>query len=344
VAVTVLATDTIAAIAAKINGANAGVVATVFNDGANERLLLSSKTTGEAAGFRVQASDSLGDPITTNTGLGQLAFDPETGAFGMASATIPVQYGQDAKARINGLAVSSATNTLTDNIPGVTIKLLATTTTGYGSGSEVKSPLTMGISEDVTPAVKNVSDFVTAYNKLNKSLADLTKYDAATKTAGLFQGDSSVVGLQNILRNMLGSASLGATSQRLSDVGVERQLDGSLTINTPKLSAAANNGTTLQQLFTTNNNNPLTNGFALKFRDLGKGVLASGGSVFSKAAALQKNLATNTTEQTRVNDRTALFETRLRKQYSALDAQMASLNALNAYVTNQVAAWNKSTA
>lgn len=342
--VTVLATDTISAIASKINGANAGVVATVFNDGTNERLLLQSKNTGAAAGFRVQASDSLGDPIISNTGLGQLAFDPATAAFGMAAAGIPVQYGQDAKARINGLAVTSATNTLTDNIPGVTIKLVATTTTGYGGGSEVKSPLTMAISEDVTPAVKNVSDFVTAYNTLNTSLNDLTKYVAATKTAGLFQGDSSVVGLQNILRNMLGSASLGASTQRLSDVGLERQLDGSLTINTAKLSIAANNGTTLQQLFTANNSNPLTNGFALKIRDLGKGVLASGGSVSTKVAALQKNLATNTAEQTKVTDRAALFETRLRKQYSALDAQMAQLNALNAYVTQQVATWNKSTA
>lgn len=334
--VTVLATDTISAIATKINGANAGVVATVFNDGTNERLLLQSKSTGAAAGYRVQSADAA---------LAGLVFDPQNKpGVGMAAAGIPVQYGQDAKARINGLAVTSATNTLTDNIPGVTIKLAATTTTSYGLPGEVKSPLTMAISEDVTPAVKNVSDFVTAYNTLNKSLTDLTKYVAATKTAGLFQGDSSVVGLQNILRNMLGSASLGASSQHLSDVGLERQLDGSLTMNTAKLSLAANNGTTLQQLFTTNNSDPLTNGFALKFRDLGRGVAANGGSVTNKLAALQKNLAANATEQTKVNDRATLFEARLRKQYSALDAQMASLNALNAYVSQQVATWNKSTA
>jgi flagellar hook-associated protein 2 len=195
----------------------------------------------------------------------------------------------------------------------------------------------------VTPAVKNVNDFVTAYNTLYKSLTDLTKYEASTKSAGLFQGDSSVVGLQNILRNMLGSVSMGATSQRLSDVGIERQTDGSLTINTTKLSAAANNGTSLQQLFTANNGDAQTNGFAVKFRDLGRGVAATGGFVFNKAASLQKNLADNTEAQTKVNDRATLFEARLRKQYSALDAQMAQLNALNAYVTQQVAAWNKST-
>lgn len=333
--VTIAATDTIAAIATKINAANAGVVATVFNDGTNERLLLQSKDTGAAAGFRLQSADPA---------LAGLVFDPEASpGAGMAAAGIPVQYGQDAKARINGLAVTSATNTLTDNIPGVTIKLVATTTTGYGTPGEVKSPLTMSISEDVTPAVKNVNDFVTAYNALNKTLADLTRYDAATKTAGLFQGDSSVVGLQNVLRNMLGSSSLGATSQRLTDVGLERQLDGSLTINTTKLSTAANNGTALQQLFTNNNNDPLTNGFALKFKTLGQGVLASGGAVVNKATALQGALDRNSKEQTKVNDRATLVEARLRRQYSALDAQMGQLSALNAYVAQQVTLWNKST-
>jgi flagellar hook-associated protein 2 len=346
-------TDTVATIVAKINAAGAGVVATVFNDGTSDRLLLRSKETGAASGFKLTAVETADDGNVA-TGLKRLSFDPSTldpittgVPFGMAAAGIPVQFGQDAKARINGLAITSASNTLTDNIPGVTIKLLATTTTNYGSivsPVEVKSPLTMSISEDVTPAVKNVSDFVTAYNALNKSLSSLIKYDAATKTAGLFQGDSSVVGLQNILRNMLGSSSTGGAYQRLSDAGLERQLDGSLVINTTKLSTTANNGTALQQLFTTNNSNPLTNGFALKFRDLGRGIAASGGSVFNKVASLQKALVSNTTQQTKVTDHATLFEARLRKQYSALDAQMAQLNALNAYVTQQVATWNKSTA
>jgi len=77
---------------------------------------------------------------------------------------------------------------------------------------------------------------------------------------------------------------------------------------------------------------------------LGKGVLATSGAIASKASALQGTLDRNTKEQAKVNDRAALFDTRLRKQYTALDAQMAQLNALNAYVTQQVAAWNKSTA
>ncbi len=336
VVIAVGAADTVADIANKINAAGAGVVATTFNDGMQDRLLLQSKGTGEAAGFRVQSADAA---------LAPLIFDPQNSpGVGMASTGISIQYGQNAKARINGLQVTSATNTLSGNIPGVTINLLSTTTTGYGTVGEVKSPATMSISEDVTPSVKNVQDFVVAYNTLNQSLTDLTRYDASTKSAGLFQGDSTVVGMQNVLRSMIGSASLGLTSQRLSDVGIQSLRDGSLAINTSKLSTAANNGTSLQQLFTTNNGNPLTNGFALKFKTLAQGVLATGGSVTNEASALKRLLAQNASAQTKVNDRAAVIEIRLKAQYSALDAQMGSLNALSAYVTQQVTLWNKNTA
>jgi flagellar hook-associated protein 2 len=337
--VAVTASDTVTTLAAKINAANGGVVATTFNDGTYDRLLLSSKNTGVAGGFRVQASGSGDGTNFDDKGLSRLAYDPHTGSFGMASVGLAATQtqGADAKARINGMAVTSGSNTLASNIPGVTINLVSTTTP--------TSQVTMSVSEDVTPAVKNVQDFVTAYNALSASLADLTKYDSATKTASLFQGDSSVLGLQSVLRSMVGSTSSGSSVyKRLSDVGLELQRDGSLTLNTSKLATAANNGTELQKMFTTNNSNTLTNGFGIKFRDLAHGVLATGGSVVNKATALQNALTRNTAEQTKVNDRAAAFETRLRKQYSALDAQMASLTALNAYVSQQVTTWNKSTA
>jgi flagellar hook-associated protein 2 len=341
VSISVTASDTVTTVAASINAAKAGVVATVFNDGTQDRLLLRSTNTGVAAGFRLQATPTTADPGGID--LSRLSFDPAGGdVLGMAGQTI--QFGQDAAARINGLAVTSGSNTLTGNIPGVTVNLLATTTTGYGTASEVKSPLTMVVSEDVTPAVKNVSDFVTAYNTLAKSLSDLTKYDSGTKTSSLFQGDSAVLGLQSVLRSMLGSTSAGSAYSRLSDVGIEMQRDGTLSLNTTKLSTAANNGTELQKFFALDNRNVATNGFGVKMRDFASGVLASGGQVSNKATALQNALKRNATEQTRVNDKAAIVEARLNKQYSALDAKMASLSALNSYVAQQVTTWNKSTA
>lgn len=85
VPITISATDTVVDIAAKINAANAGVVATSFNDGTSDRLLLRSKDTGMATGFRVQSADPA---------LAGLVFDFEFSAgIGMAAAGIPVQYG-----------------------------------------------------------------------------------------------------------------------------------------------------------------------------------------------------------------------------------------------------------
>ena len=325
VAITISATDKVSDIAAKINAASSNVVATAFNDGTSDRLLIRSKATGVASGFRVQSGDAA---------LQGLVFDPENKpGVGMAAGGIPVQYGQDARARINGLAVTSGTNTLSGNVPGITINLLATTTTS----------VSMAVKEDTSPAVKNVQDFVDAYNALNQTLTDMTKYDTGTQTAGLFQGDSVIVGLQNVLRGMLGSTSGSGVYQRLSDVGIQAQRDGSLTINTSKLSAAANNGTELQTLFTVDNKNPLTNGFGLKFGAFAKGVLASSGMLNNEAKALQHKLETYGKEQDRVNARAAAVEVRLRKQYSALDAQMGRLTALNQYVAQQVTNWNKST-
>nr|WP_315465651.1 flagellar filament capping protein FliD [uncultured Rhodoferax sp.] len=332
--VKVQAGDTLANVASKINTSGAEVVAAVFNDGTRERLLLSAKGLGAANGFRVQSAD---------VGLQGLIFDPQNSpAAGMAAAGIPVQLGSDARARINGLAVTSPSNTLTNYVDGVTIDLLATTTTDYGLSGETKKPVTVSVSENVTTAVKNVEDLITAYNKLNSALTELTKYDSETKSAGLFQGDSTIVGMQSVLRSIVSSTSKGNSLQRLSDVGIEMARDGSLSMNTAKLGVAANNGDTLQKLFTANNNDPMTNGFAIKLRDLGKGVLATGGAVVNKSDALNETLKKNEKEQLKVTDRAASVEARLRKQYSALDTKMANLNALNTYVGQQVTAWNKS--
>jgi len=88
VVLTVLATDTVATLAAKINSANAGVVATTVNDGAQDRLILRSKDTGAAAGFRVQTSET-DNTNTDATGLSRFAYDPAAGAYGAATVGKP---------------------------------------------------------------------------------------------------------------------------------------------------------------------------------------------------------------------------------------------------------------
>jgi flagellar hook-associated protein 2 len=331
VSVTILAgEDGLSAIAAKINDANAGVTATVLKDASGERLLMRSKETGEATGFRIKVTDDSDGNNINNDGLSRLAFDPGTlPAAGMAANTY--QKGLNTLASVNGVPVTSSKNTLADAIPGLTLQFSEVTT----------GPVEITLSNDLPVVRKNILDFVAAYNAVNKTLSDATKYDAETKTAGVLQGDSTAVGLQNALRNLLGSTSVGSTLSRLADAGVGLQFGGVLNVTGSKLDTAMKDMDNLKKLFTADNGNAQTNGFALKVKDFARGLLAFDGLVTNKTTALDAAVTRNSKEQDRVNDRIGLVEKRLRKQYSSLDARMGSLTALNAYVSQQVTQWNK---
>jgi flagellar hook-associated protein 2 len=320
VPISVVAGDTVSDIANKINSASAGVTATVLRDGANERLVIRSSTTGTASGFR------LNEPADPGIAALGLTNPSDVGSFSGQTAL-------DAKVNINGVDVVSGSNKMVDVIPGVTLQLNQVTT----------APAEVTIETDLEVVQKNIQTFVDAYNALNTTISDATKYTAATKTAGPLQGDATTLGLQSALRSMLGSGSVGSTFSRLSDVGLERQTDGSLKINTTKLTAAQQDLPNLKTLFTADNNDATTNGFGIKVRDFARAMVAFDGQVSNKSTALQASIDRNSAEQERVNDRASRVETQLYKQYSALDAQMAQLNGLSSFVTAQLAVWNKST-
>lgn len=326
VAVSISATDTVTSIASKINSANAGVTATVLRDGANERLVVRSKSSGEVNGFRIDA--------TGDAGLSMFGFTDTAATTASSSGMFMGQAALNALVDINGVPIVSATNKMVDVITGVTLQLNQVTT----------EPVDITVENDLEATQKNIQAFVDAYNALNTTLADSTKYDAASKKGGLMQGDSTTVGLQNALRSMLGSTSVGSTYTRLSDVGIERQTDGSLKVNATKLTSAMQNLDNVKNLFATNNSNPATNGFGLKVRDFARGLVAADGLVTNKSTALQGSITRNSKDQDRVNDRASRVEVQLRAQYSALDAQMAQMSSLSSYVTAQLAQWNKSTA
>jgi len=325
VTINVSETDTYAAIANAINAANAGVKATVLRIGNTERLSFQSTTSGSDAGFSIASNSGF-------SALDSLSFtslgNGSESALGMESS----QVGLNATLKINGVAVESATNTVANMVPGVTLNLSQTTVVG--------SPVQIAVAQDKVALQKNIQGFADAYSALNKTLADSTRYVQGGRS-GALQGDSTTVGLQSLMRRIIGSSSTGSTYTRLSEVGLEQQTDGSLKLNTTKLTTAMGDLGNLQTLFTTNNSNAATNGFGLKLRDLASGLLAADGTVSNKSTALQGAIGRNGTEQERVNDRAAMVEKRLRAQYSALDAQMARISGLSSYVTAQLAQWNR---
>ncbi len=322
--------NTLAGVRDKINAAAAGVNATIVTDASGSRLALQSTATGAANGFRVTVADSDGTH-TDNTGLSRLAYDPAGGATQLTLA----QSAANAQATINGIAVSASSNTLANVIDGVTFNL----------GKVTAQPVSVNITRN-TDAIKNmVASFVAAYNSANSFLAAATHYDAATKTAALLQGDGTTTGIQNQLHSLVAqSSSASSVFSTLSSLGVQVQKDGSLKLDD---AGFANALTKLPELTKALSNvdatKPANNGFGKRFSDWATKLLATDGSVLGKEHAIQARIASNQKDQNAMNDRLSATEARLRAQYTALDSTMANANALSAYVTQQIATWNKST-
>lgn len=322
----VLATDTLGDVASKINGANAGVTASVLTDASGERLLLRGKNTGEKSGFRLSVFEG-GD---TNPLSAQ-----NTDAIGLSrlvSGSSITQSAQNARATVNGIAVTSATNTFANTVSGVTFKAEQVTT----------SPIDITVTKDKSAVQKNIDDFVSAYNAINQLLQEATKYDSATKSGGLLQGDSTAITLQNSLRNALQSVTTGSSVyQRLADVGITQQRGGDLAVDSSKLSAAMDNMDELRNMFRSTRAGD-AEGIAVRIKKVASDLLSSEGFFKTKDDVLKRSLERNAKEQTRVNEKASRVEAQLNAKYSALDAKISSLNALNAYIGQQVTTWNKS--
>jgi flagellar hook-associated protein 2 len=312
-----------------INAANAGITASVLSDASGARLVFNSAASGAANGFRITATDVDGGNVDTS-GLSALAYDPSVGVVTMSQALAAA----NAAALVNGVPVSSTTNTLTNLVEGMTLTL----------GRVTAAPVQVTTASDKDSIKKKIDDFVTAYNNLNKELADQTKYDANAKTAGTLQGDGTAVGLRSTLRNVLRSP--GGTSTvftRLSDIGFDVQRDGSIKLDSAKLDNGLANLADLKNLFSTSDPLvPANNGIATTLRTMADQALGVDGSLASRSEGLRTRISSNEKRQAEMEVRVQQTEARLRAQYTALDKKMGELTGLSSYVTQQINLLNNS--
>ena len=209
-----------------INNANAGVSASIINDGSanGNRLVITAKDTGAANSMKISVTDA-DNNNTDNSGLSRLAFDPRL-ALGAGKNLSQLQTAQDALLTIDGISISKPSNTITDALQGVSINLLKTSA----------DVVNLNISTDAAAIETSVKSFVTAYNSLNTTIRNLTKYDESTKTGGALLGDSTTRGIANRLKSMLTSSiGTGSSLNTLSQIGIAFQKDGTLALDSTKL-------------------------------------------------------------------------------------------------------------
>lgn len=242
--------NTLAGVRDAINKANIGVSANIVNDGKGFRLVMSSKDTGAANGLKVMVSgDGSGD--TDMTGLSQLSYDPTLTAFdantmGTGGKNLSqIMEAKDAQMIVDGLAVSSASNTVTDVVAGTTINLLK---------ANPGSPTKVNITSDSSKVGTSIDAFVKAYNDLNKTISDLTKYNADSASASPLQGDPAIRNVAAQIRDSLTSMVKGSVGSfhALPQVGIAFDRTGNLVFDKGKFDTAMKNDpNAVQGLFST---------------------------------------------------------------------------------------------
>jgi len=287
-----------------INKANTGVSASIVFDGVASHLSLTSTSTGVASDFTVAATG----------GLAQ---------FDSTSASVTKQAALDANFTIDGLAVTSASNSVSTAIKGVTLNLAAVNATAS----------TLTIARDDTKVKSNVNDFVKAYNALTTTVKGLTSYDAAAKKGAVLTGDSGALSVPSALRREISTAvASSGTITSLSSLGITSQRDGTLTVDDVKLSKAiSTDAGNIARFF----NNP--DGLATRLNLSVTRLLDTTGVITSRTDGLTASIKSLQTQEEAVIVRLTQKETALRRQFTNLDTVLAGLQSKGAFLSAQLA-------
>ncbi|ARU31494.1 flagellar hook protein [Sulfuriferula sp. AH1] len=307
--------NTLQGIRDAINAANMGVSATIVNDGSGTpyRLSLTSSNPGVSNSLKITTSG--GDGTINNL----LAYDP-AGTQNLNQSVA----AQNANLTVNGIAITSASNTVTGAIQGVTLTLKNLTT----------APTTLTVAHDTAAVATAVSSFVDTYNGLYSQLKSRSAYGSSGSSGssgGSLAGDGTVRAMMDQLRSIFNSPATG-TLTTLSQVGISFQADGSLKLDSSKLNSAMSaNFSDVTNLFSS------TTGYATRLDTWTTTVLQSGdGLIPNSIASLNTAISGYNDQISHLEVRMSTLQTQYTAQYSNLNALLSSMDSTSAYLAKQL--------
>ncbi len=306
--------DTLSGIAAAINSAsgNPGIQASIVTGTSGAHLALTSSLTGASNTIQVAETDA-------GTGLSSLTY----GSGNTANYT-QTTAAQDANLTIAGVAYTSASNTVTSALSGVTLNLLAPTT----------SAATLSVADNNNAVLSNVQSFVSAYNALQQTFTQLGGYDATTNTGGPLMGNAALTGVESQISAVLDSfVNTGSsTYNSLASVGITVNSDGSLSLNSSTLSAALTSDfSAVSTLFSG------SGGIASTLNTQLTAELATGGPIASLSQSLVAQENGLTQQSNQLSQQMSALSSSLTEQYSALNTLLSSLQSTSSYLTQAFA-------
>ena len=304
--VAVDATTTLTSLKDSINALNAGVSASVVNDGSGPtpyRLILTGTSTGTSSSINITQNDT------------SLAF----------STTL--QAAQDATFTVDGMAFTRQTNSASDIITGVTVDLMA---------ADPAKTVTVTVSRDTDSITESVKKLVDAYNGVASYIRMNNRYDSDTKKAYPFFGDSVARSIADDLRRVFSSSVSGLpdTMNRLLHAGVSTDKEGVMSLDTAKLKAALNSDFDgVVSLFT---KGTATTGLAELIHQNASSIDDFvDGRIKGRQDGLKKNMTRIDQDIRQKETQLVTYEEQLRSQFTMLEGMLATLkgqgNALNNY-------------
>jgi flagellar hook-associated protein 2 len=296
-----------------------GVTASIVNDGSGTpyRLILVSAQTGQASSMKISVD---GDAALSTL----MKHDPAN-----APTMTEIAAAKNAQLTVNGLAVTSATNTVAESMEGVTLNLVKT------------GESTLTVARDTSSATSAINAFVAAYNSLLGVGKTLTNYDPDTKTGAALTGDFALRNMQVQLRSTLTSSQGSGTGDltMLSNIGVSFEKDGKLKVDATKLdSALTSNLDGVAKLFAGTATD--TAGYGKQVSALALGLTASGGALTVAANGMTSSIKLLDKDYDAMSLNIDATVARYKAQFTQLDVMMSSMNSTSTYLTAQFAAMN----
>lgn len=304
VAVTLQGSVTLKGLVDAINSTDGiGVRASIVSPSSGHyQMVLTGLATGAGGGFTIDPRALTGSTVTfTDT--------DEDGVSGDSAGDNKMQ-AVDAQLLVNNVTVSSATNTVTDAIPGTTLTLLRKSTDVVG----------VSVTETSDTAESAVTEFVDAFNALSAFI----KQQKSTNSR--FARDPLLRSLQSELREKLGAEyAVGGTLTSLPAAGIGFSRDGQLTLDSERLaSAIADHQDDLKKLFggyggTTGAFGTFTETIE-SYTDAGALIANSRDRIDSQIRAMDTRLAA-------MEERLANRRASLQREFIAADMTISQLNS-----------------
>ncbi|WP_343550564.1 flagellar filament capping protein FliD [Pantoea sp.] len=305
-----------------INKSNVGVTASLIKVSATEyRLSLTSSASGTANA--VKSLSVTGDDAL-HSFIGFDAADTANSGMGQSVAA------QNASLTVNNVAIESSSNVITDAVEGITLRL----------NDETTGNQTLTVSSDTNKAKTAVTEWVNAYNSLQDTMANLTKYtpvdagkDPDGKNGALL-GDGTLRNIQVQLKSILANTSGSSVYKTLSQAGITTDpTDGKLKLDAAKLTSSLQvKPEAVRDMFIGDGKKT---GVATVLNTTFTSFLSSKGVLQGATDTISKKLNVLTEQYNTANKRIDDTIARYKKQFTNLDKMVSVLNNTSSYLTEQ---------